>query len=183
MNGHKDDNNDLPEALENFTNMILRGNTTFEGNVEAVDEEKFTATIKTNESTYYEVPLRVLVSAQASVVEIPKLQTPVILCFRHNNLQQPQILAIHEADKLLIKTPLTKFNDGLLGGMVKARELKAQSEKDEAVLNGLLNVINGPAINEPGNGAPSAFQIALKAALAGKQPGEWDNLENDKILQ
>ena len=40
-------------------------------------------------------------------------------------------------------------------------------EKDNNNLRNLLNTVMGTVINEPGNGAPSALQAALKAALAG----------------
>lgn len=175
--------NDLGGAFGNFANMILRPTVVFEGIIKEVDETAFTATVQAGESLFYEVPLRVLISNQSSVVEIPKINTTALLCFRNINMQTPQILLIQESEKILFKCNEIIFNDGTLGGMVKAKELKDQSEKDKAVLDALLNIINGPAINEPGNGAPSALQIALKAALAGKSPGEWDNLENEKITQ
>ena len=183
MDNTSKQDNDLSGSFANFANMILRPTVVFEGIVKDVDESAFTATITAGESTYYSVPLRVLISAQASVVEIPKPGTNALLCFRNINLQTPQILMVNQADKLLIKCDHVIFNDGTLGGMVKARELKTQSDKDKAVLNALLNIINGPAINEPGGGAPSALQIALKLALTGKDPGTWDNLENDAIVQ
>ena len=180
--GSKKDAN-LDSAFANFANMILRPTSNFQGTVSAVDEVKFTATVKAGGSTYYEVPLRVLISAQATIIEIPKIGTSAILCFRNVNLQTPQILMIHQAEKLLIKCDHVIFNDGALGGMVKAKVLKEQSNKDKDVLTALLTIINGAPINEPGGGAPSALQIALKAALTGKQPGTWDDLENPKITQ
>lgn len=75
------------------------------------------------------------------------------------------------------------INGGDLGGLVKAKELKEQSEKDKAILDALLQVITGSSISEPGNGAPSALQLALQGALVGKQSGTWNSLENDKIKQ
>ena len=65
-------------------------------------------------------------------------------------------------------------------GAVKADELKTQSNKDKDILDGFLQALQTP-VNEPGNGAPSAFQAALLAALGTKQSGTWDNLESDKI--
>lgn len=175
--------NDLSGAFANFSNMILRPTVVFEGIIKDVDEAAFTATVTAGESTFYSVPLRVLISNQASVVEIPTPGTNALLCFRNINLQTPQILLVHQVDKLLIKCEKVIFNDGTLGGMVKAKELKTQSDKDKDILSALLSIINGAPINEPGGGAPSALQIALRAALAGKQVGTWDNLENDKITQ
>lgn len=73
------------------------------------------------------------------------------------------------------------FHEGENSGMVKAPVLAEESNKDKAIIDAMLSVLNGAQIPEPGNGAPSALQIALKAALTGLESGQWETLENDKI--
>jgi len=67
-----------------------------------------------------------------------------------------------------------------LGGLIKINELKAQLEKNRVILQTILTVLATP-VNEPGAGNPSAFQAALLAALTGKVPGDFSNIENTKV--
>jgi phage baseplate assembly protein gpV len=73
------------------------------------------------------------------------------------------------------------FHGGENSGMVKAPVLQEESEKDKAIIDAILTVLNGAPILEPGNMAPSALQIALVSALTGLISGVWTGLENDKI--
>lgn len=68
------------------------------------------------------------------------------------------------------------------GGVVKAKELKAQLDKTNAVVQALLTVLTGASIPEAGNGAPSSLQAALKLALTGKSVGSFDDLESKKVF-
>lgn len=70
-----------------------------------------------------------------------------------------------------------------LGGLVNAKELKEQLDKTNDLLNSLLDIINGSPVTEPGNGAPSALQVALKSAITAKELGTYDKIENAKITQ
>lgn len=193
----------LSTFLEDLRVIIRREirASNIDGVIQDVDKNDFTCSvlIPTTEAVFYKVPLRVLIGSQSSFIEIPKLKTPCVLTFRDMDQSRPQLLMVHESEEILIssgmsvksegisKMKVTKdsiiFDKGENGGMVKAKELKAQSEKDKQILDALLQVINGPQILEPGNGSPSAFQIALIAVLADKKTGEWDNLENEKIKQ
>jgi hypothetical protein len=177
---------ELSDALERAILRVMRSAGQYDGVVVAVNKEKFACDVKLSDSTsnsiYYSVPLRVLKNSQASVIEIPKVGTNCILGFRDSNAGRPQLMMIHEAEEIRM-TGKVVFNGGTLGGMVKAVELKNQSNKDKAILDALLQIINGSTITEPGNGQPSAFQLALKAVLNGKESGQWDNLENEKITQ
>lgn len=73
------------------------------------------------------------------------------------------------------------FNDGDNEGLVKAPELKTQIDKNTATLNAILGILNGPIVNEPGNGLPSVLHTALKAAVAGKQTADLSKIQNTKI--
>jgi len=141
------------------------------------------------DTKYYDVPLKVLIGTQASFVEIPAVNSNCTICFRDNNIQRAQLYQVDQCAKILIKigtqtlqvdSTAWVFNGGSTG-MVKADVLKTESEKDKAILDGLMQIITGPPIPEPGLGAPSAFQAALSAVLAGKTSGDWTTLQNDKI--
>lgn len=80
------------------------------------------------------------------------------------------------ADKLSLN------GDGA-GGLIKIKELKTEWDKNKAILDGLIQVLAGPPIVEPGNGSPSALQASLKGAVAGKQTGVFKpSFENKKVM-
>ena len=172
---------DFQQALETIIKGIVKGAICFEGTIQKVNTD-YTYDVTVSKTIYHNVPVDVLKGKRASLYLQPKVGTNCNLTFRDGNIQRPIITKIHEADKLLIDVPETVFNSGT-HGMVKADELKSQSEKDKDILDALLQIINGSPIPEPGNGSASAFQTALKAALTGKQSGTWNDLENSKIKQ
>lgn len=74
-----------------------------------------------------------------------------------------------------------KLLDGTYGGLTKTQELQTQLNKTNDLLTQILNIINGSTVTEPGNGAPSALQAALKVAITGKSLGDYSNIENSHI--
>ena len=74
-----------------------------------------------------------------------------------------------------------KLGNGENGGLIITPELKEQLEQNNELLQSLLDVISGAPIAEPGNGAPSALQIALAGAIAGQSLGNFENIENETI--
>jgi len=74
-----------------------------------------------------------------------------------------------------------ELNGKSFGGLVKGEELKTQLDKNSEILQSILTTLVTP-VPEPGNGSPSAFQAALKAALAGKAPGVFSAIESDKVF-
>ena len=190
----------LHDGLIKFGKMITKASIIIEGTIFSVDETNFTRIVTVSsvnfdgsdtETNVLNVPLKVLRGSQASFIEIPKVGSDCTLCYRDNNIGRPQLYQVDQCDKILIKigdntlqvdSTAWVFNGGT-HGMVKADVLKIQSEKDKAILDDLLNIINGTPIPEPGSGSPSAFQAALKAVLTGKSSGDWTTLENDKIKQ
>jgi hypothetical protein len=181
-----DKEGELSDALLRAFMGATRSHIVIDGIVESVDETKFTCSVKVgdtiNPATYYNVPLRVLISKQASIVEIPKEGTEVIICFRGGNLARPQILAIHEALKILVNCDSILFNDGTLGGLVKVDDLLTKLNTIEKDINMLKNVFSvwSPVPNDGGT--------ALKAAAGtwfGQQltPTIKQDIENPKIKQ
>lgn len=78
-------------------------------------------------------------------------------------------------------------NDGSceLGGdtdnMVRYSILKEEYDKTKAVLDAILNILNGAPVNEPGNGSPSALQIALSTALSGLSTGDIEGSRINEV--
>lgn len=54
--------------------------------------------------------------------------------------------------------------------------LKTEIEKTNKLLEALINIIKGPAIPEPGNGSPSALQVALNGAITAEQLGNFSDI-------
>ena len=189
-----DDASEIPELFTAAVNALTRNHVTVEGIIADVDadpssETAYTCSVTVGKtdtspgSTFFNVPLKVLIGKRASVIEIPVVGTDCLLKFLDGDLQRPQLDKVDQTDTFQINCGHVIYNDGNLGGMVKAKELQTQSDKDKSILQAFLDLVNGPPVDEPGNGAPSAFQAALKAALAGLTPGTWDNLENPLITQ
>lgn len=85
-------------------------------------------------------------------------------------------------DNVILKSDKIKINGDDLGGLIKIEELKKELQKNNIILEILLKICTSSPIPEPGNGSPSAFQSALMSALSGKQVGNFNNIENDKVL-
>ena len=66
------------------------------------------------------------------------------------------------------------------GGLIKIAELKKELEKTNAFLKAFVQVLQVP-VTEAGNGAPSAFQTALKTALSALQLADFSQIENTKV--
>ena len=67
------------------------------------------------------------------------------------------------------------------GGLTITPELKTQLDTTNSLLQALIDIISGTPVNEPGNGAPSALQSALAAAITNESLGTYDNIENEDV--
>lgn len=72
------------------------------------------------------------------------------------------------------------FNNGDNGGLIIVDKLKQQVDKNSLLLKKMMSVFSAQVL-EPGNGAPSSFQTALKLATEGSQTADLSNITNDKI--
>ena len=106
------------------------------------------------------------------------LLTPVnsssVLVGRVMDSDQLVVLMVSEVESLV-------YHGGENGGLVVAPRLRDELAKNNALLDAILTVLSGAAIPEPGNSAPSALQAALASAVAGKELGDFSDIENDKI--
>ncbi|PPS21225.1 hypothetical protein [Brachyspira murdochii] len=123
----------------------------------------------------------------------------VIILSKGGNFDSSQILPILSSDKapeikegdtciynekisIIINEDMIKIGGDDFGGLIKIEELKKELEKNNQILQAILNICLGAPIPEAGNGANSAFQLALSAALAGKTIANFSNIENTKIV-
>lgn len=78
-----------------------------------------------------------------------------------------------------------RFNDGSYGGLVigggSGNNLISQLNTLNQQLQAIITILTGTVIDEPGNGAPSALQAALKIALTGLSGPSFSGLLNNLI--
>lgn len=178
---------ELTSALYNLVKKITRSAVTIDATVMTVDETKFVCDVEISNTdgvptTFFEVPLRVLIGSQASVIEIPKIGTKCLICFRDGNINLPQIVSIHEALKILVICDNIVFNNGTLGGMVKVNDLVTRMNTIEKDINALKAAFSSWIV------VPNDGGAALKSAAAtwsGQQLTLTQNsmVENPKIKQ
>ena len=171
--------NELEEALHNFGNMIVKATILFDAVIIDVDETTYTCSVDVSGTTYYNVPLKVLINDRGAIIEIPTPQTPCLLQFRNNNINTPQIFATHKADKIYFTCDNIIFNDGTIG-MVKADELKTQLDKNTKRIDDIINAIkNGkPVTDNSGAGLQTSIVASLKT-ITDKE--DYSNIQDTKI--
>lgn len=148
-------------------------NYSLQAKVLAVNKQKNTCTVEplNGDSIFYDIKLQAQMSNKGLIIYPVKNSLVVITPLSETEAFVSMFSEIEDIT----------FNKGVYGGMVKATELVKQLEKTNEVLSAILNVISGSPIPEPGNGSPSAFQIALKTAILNKQIGDYSDIENKKI--
>lgn len=72
-----------------------------------------------------------------------------------------------------------KFLDGSYGGLTKTQELKTQLDKTNAVTQAIQEALTEWVVTPNDGGA--ALKTLAGTKLAGKQVGDFTNIENDKI--
>ncbi|HWB93506.1 MAG TPA: hypothetical protein VG605_16715 [Puia sp.] len=112
----------------------------------------------------------ILIPAEGSTVVIAR-----------STYNQPFVVLFSQLQTVLFSADNIQFNDGSYGGLTKTPELRAQLDKTTALLQAVVDIINGPPISEPGSGSPSALQTALKSAIAGQELGDYSEIENTII--
>jgi hypothetical protein len=92
---------------------------------------------------------------------------------------------IGESDEMFVEmfseVESVVFDGGRHGGLTITPVLQQELNKNNELLQAILNVITGAPIAEPGSGSPSALQAALQMAVQGKEIGDFSNIENEKI--
>lgn len=171
------------------------------GTIKSVDEDKATCVVTIENGV--ELPNVLL---QASVCDglliIPKVGSTVYVL--NSTYNDPFVTQFSDIEKYYLQVGDSSFtvfhqaqnggdrivlNDGSYKGIVKVDDLVTKLNALEDDLNNLktaLKTLLTTTVNEPGNGAPSAFQIALNTGLStyyGKQFTDTtaDDLQNKTV--
>ena len=114
----------------------------------------------------------------------PKVGSTIYLAYLEDSREEAVMLSPGELDRFEVYCPgegKILFSGDQFGGLTKTVELRKQLDKNNKLLEGIIDVLSGVAINEPGNGSPSALQNALKLAIEGKELGNFEAIENKNI--
>lgn len=163
----------------------------------SVDKEKDTCEVEPlrGGANYYDVRLKaVIASTTTRVVSYPKEGSVVHISLIENNPSDTFVSLVSEIESVLIQNKgnkiqvlsdetkiegdLVTINGDSLGGIVKAKELKTQIDKNTALLNSIQTAFKSWVV------APSDGGAALKAAASAfiNMPrANLSNIENDTI--
>lgn len=152
--------------------------------------EPFHCTVKPVDGPeMHEVRLRAaLDNSDTGFIEVPKKNSTVLVALIGNSRDNAFVVMCSEVDKVLMKVGAKTYemnSDGIkLNGdtysIVKAETLKTAMDANKQFLTVFKNLLSIP-INEPGNGAPSAFQAALNGALSSLNLGDHSQIENTNV--
>jgi hypothetical protein len=176
---------ELGNALVSLINKTSLRLANFTGVIVSVDMETLTCDVQPDSggAIYHRVRLKPVMDDKLDgLITIPAIGSHVIVA----RLRDPNdcfIFRVGEIEKHVIKTTNgTVELNGDQYSLVKAEVLKEELAKTNQVLAALLSVINSvPPIIEGGVGAPSTLQAAFKAALTGKQLGDYSKIDNDMV--
>lgn len=161
----------------------LKQSESFLGKVISVDKENEVCEVEKAEGlSFYNVRLNSIIDIlETKVTAYPKVGSYVICQLLNDNKHVAYISKFSEVDEIKVICEKITINDGANGGLTITPELKKELVKNNAILSAIMNVIEGISIMELGNGNPSALQIALQSAIAGKTVGSFENIENTKV--
>ena len=142
----EDDVNELESALDKWAQKLKRSCIITDGTITDVDEDLFTCQISVEDAVYDSVPLKTIINAQASFIEIPKIGTDCLIAFKHNNIHCPMLMSVSECDKILIKVGESTLNitDGLFqfnggnNGFVESDKLTTKINAIENKINDII---------------------------------------------
>ncbi len=184
------------QELRQLLFRLLKSNLpvqTFEAKVVSVDKDSLTCELApTDEApTLFDARLNAVVDSQESyAIMFPKVDSIVLASVINNDPKDVYIVAISEIESLEVRIgEMTVkhdsnghvFNGGEMGGLVITPTLRQELERSNELIGSLLDVINGAPVLEPGNGAASNLQVALKEAINGKSLGNYSEIENEKV--
>lgn len=148
-----------------------------DGTIEAVDWDKFTCTVGIEGAEFFNVPVKVLISSQASVIEKPEVGSDCILGFRDGNLQRPQLIWVDKSTDFLIDSPQVTVHGGKLGGVPKVIELTQKLNNLENLVNNLITLYNTHVHPVTAVGSPTGVTSELETGSL--TPTEQKEIEDE----
>lgn len=153
------------------------------GEVTAFDSETWCATVEFNKTLKLDqVSVKCVINSEASGILVePKVGSKVSCGLIDGKIENLFIITYSEVVKYRLITDLIELNGDSNGGLLIESKLVQELKKVNQLLQSITSVLNGSPIAEPGNGAPSALQIALKAAVSGKSLPTYEDITNQKV--
>lgn len=150
--------------------------------VKAVNEQAKTfdaVNIADADDMLIDIKLTIYEGQEAGNYVLPSLGSKVLVgCL---SKEEYHLIYAPEVSKIVIGADTIIINGGQFGGLVIWDNLKVQLEKINLFMQAIMGVMATPAIPEAGNGAPSSFHEAMKAALSAVQVPQYTNITNDNI--
>ena len=120
---------------------------------------------------------------KSGMVIKPQVNTDVLVLFIDNTKTNGAVVMVEQTDTI-------ELMGNEFDGLPKVNSVVEKMNNLENDLNTLKNALGtllATPVNEPGNGSPSAFQIAMKTALLNYNGQQFVNtvkadLENEKVL-
>lgn len=182
---------------EHLQRIAATKQVVYGGTVKTVDEKDAVVEVLPDEEDdefILPVMLRSSVGDLKGIVMIPKVGSEITFVEDEGLFI---IVNASELDKVMIDVPELQLtcdnvviNKGGNHGLAKVLELTKKLNTIESDLNklktGLSTVLNTPAVNEPGNGSPSALHALMKTtisewATSQLTPTQQKDIENTKI--
>ena len=166
---------ELVTAIKKMANKGMNGISNAE--VLEVYKNKNTCDVKvlkTGEELYDVVLQSIAGNYQRPIVAYPVKGSTVTIAYFGISGDAAIVVETTEVDEVLI-------GGNEFGGLVKVEALTQELAKNNEILTSIMNIINAAPIPEPGNGAVSAFQAALKGALIGLNVGNFSEIANEKV--
>ena len=171
-------NGEIRKMLREFIGSVSV-DATIVAKVKSVDRDKCTCTVEDNDVEYFGVRLRPITGNNTGIVMFPKIDSNIMLV-KVEDTEEWAMISATQYDCIQIEIESLIINGGENGGLTNTPELVRELNKNNEILQTILQVISAP-VNEPGNSNPSAFQAALNLALAGKEVGDFSRIEDTKI--
>lgn len=164
---------ELKQLIERIIKPMLQKQVVT-GTIKSVDMSTCTCDV-TVENSYTRKGVRIKSiedNALTGFILKPSVGSDVTIKMVENDRNMWELSMVSEVDMMYLK--------GDDWSLVKAETLKTAMDANKQFLTVFKNLLSTP-INEPGNGAPSAFQAALNAALSSLDLGDHSGIDNTNV--
>lgn len=147
-----DDENKLTEGFEALMKYTLKNAIITNGIISNVRPDVMLVDVTISKQLFVDVPLKVLVGTQPTIIEIPADQSPCLICLRNANFTTPQILMIQNVEQYLLVIDKLTFQ-------ITADGFKFVNQSS-GLKNTLKNMINAIlALTVPTGTGPSGVPV------------------------
>lgn len=170
----------LREGIEQLAGTHLKDKVLFvDCNVNSIDMEAGTCSATPIGG---DAPVQITgINLESDVADglliIPVINSTITVFYSKRNL--PYIIKYSDIDTIYYSGNLWQFGDGSFGGLTKTQELKKQLDMVNAQLQAVISSLKNwiPVPNDGG----TALQTYFNLQIAGKDPGDFSNIENPNV--